>query len=327
MSALPENTPLAAFHDFAPRVEDFREHVLWGLAQPRKTLSSKFLYDEQGSEIFERICTLPEYYVTRTELALMRAIGPALAAAVGPGASVIEFGSGTSDKIRLLLDTLPQVAEYIPLDISRDHLLTQSLSLAADHPTVRVMPVCADFTAPLTLPAGTVTGRPLGFFPGSTIGNLTPEGAVGFLAHVRGLLGADGRLVIGVDLHKDRDRLLAAYDDSQGVTADFNLNLLRRINRELEGDFNLDAFRHRARFNEEHGRMEAHLESLAAQAVTVADRRFAFAAGETIHTENSYKYTVAGFQAVAAEAGWTPRHVWVDDEGLFSIHLLDGAAC
>jgi dimethylhistidine N-methyltransferase len=326
---LPETAPAgtatpAALIDLAPAVEDFRSHVLAGLAREPKALSSKFLYDARGSQLFEAICELPEYYPTRTELALLRDIGPELAELAGPGTSVLEYGSGAAEKIRRLLAALPGVRDYVPVDISRQHLVEQARTLAAEHPDVRVVPVCADFTAPLDLPAGTLRGRPLAFFPGSTIGNFEPDEIEALLGQIREQIGPDGLLVISVDLLKDEAVLLPAYDDAQGVTAAFNRNLLARINRELGADFDLEAFAHRVRYDAGRGRVEMHLESRREQTVTVAGTAFSFGAGETIHTESSHKFTRDGFRALAEGAGLRPLRAWTDAQGLFSIHLLAG---
>jgi dimethylhistidine N-methyltransferase len=308
-------------HDLAPEVEDFRAAVWASLARRPRTLPCKFFYDAAGSALFDRICELPEYYPTRTELAILEACATELAELAGPGRVLVEYGSGSSTKVRVLLRALIPAA-YLAIDISREHLLAATTALAGEWPGLRVLAVCADYVAPLRLPALADAGARLGFFPGSTIGNFTPLEAARFLGAVHRQLGPGGALLVGVDLKKDPERLHAAYNDAQGVTAAFNLNLLARINRELGADFDLAAFRHAAFYNAAAGRVEMHLESLARQCASVAGRRFEFAAGERIHTENSYKYTVAEFQQLATQAGFHPRRVWTDPEALFSVHYL-----
>ncbi|WP_051341329.1 L-histidine N(alpha)-methyltransferase [Azospirillum halopraeferens] len=300
----------------------FLADVLAGLSRPDRTLPSKYFYDARGSALFDAICELEEYYPTRTEMALLARHAGEIAAFAGPDATVVELGSGSSVKVRLLLDRLTTPAAYVPVDISHDHLVQSAARLAADYPGLAVTPVSADYAAGFDLPVGTVPERTLAFFPGSTIGNFTPDDSRTFLAGLGRRLGAGSRLVIGVDRKKRRDVLEAAYDDARGVTAAFNLNLLARINRELDGTFNLGAFAHRAVWAEAQGRIEMHLESLVSQTATVAGRPFRFAAGETILTEISCKYTISGFQALAADAGWRSCCVWTDERGLFSVHAL-----
>lgn len=320
-------TALRRFVDLAPAPADFRGEILRGLACAPKTLPCKFFYDAEGARIFERICALPEYYPTRTELGMLRAYGREMAAALGPEAGLVEFGCGSTAKVRILLDALERPAAYVGIDISRAQLLEATRRLAADYEALAVYALCADFVRPLDLGVlGPVPGaRRVGFFPGSTIGNFGPEDARGFLAGVARTVGPGGLMLVGVDLKKDRAVLNAAYNDSQGVTAAFNLNLLARINRELHGDFDLAAFEHRAFFNETAGRIEMHLVSRIDQVVTVSGRRFRLARGETLHTENSHKYDVPEFQSLARRAGWSPARVWVDERRLFSIHLLAAA--
>lgn len=311
-------------HDLAPEQEDFRAAVWAGLAHQPKTLPCKFFYDAPGSALFDRICELPEYYPTRTELAILQDCAPELAELAGPDRVLVEYGSGSSTKVRTLLGALAPAA-YMAIDISREHLIAATVELAQDWPALRVLAVCADYVGPLQLPAVPGHATRLGFFPGSTIGNFTPLEAARFLGGVHRQLGPGGALVIGVDLKKDPARLHAAYNDAAGVTAAFNLNLLARINRELDGDFDLDAFAHRAGYNPAAGRVEMHLESCADQRVNVAGRRFVLRAGERIHTESSYKYTVPEFQQLATQAGFHPRRVWTDADNLFSVHYLTRA--
>jgi dimethylhistidine N-methyltransferase len=314
---LAEDAPVAACDSH------FRDDALEGLSASPKRLPSKYFYDERGSALFEAITGLPEYYPTRTETALLAEAAPQIAAYISPNAALIEFGSGASTKTRLLLDAAPQVGVYIPMDISADALAQAQAALKADYPNLEVAPLLADFTKPIALPAA-ANGRPrTGFFPGSTIGNFPPDEAVGFLEVARRLLGQGAQFIVGADLVKDEDVLVAAYDDAQGVTAHFNLNLLGRINRELGGDIDLAGFGHRAVWNAAESRMEMHLVSRADQGFTVAGRRFSMKAGETIHSENSYKFTLDGFAGLAARAGWRVGAQWVSpDPAAFAVFLL-----
>ncbi|MDE0779741.1 MAG: L-histidine N(alpha)-methyltransferase [Alphaproteobacteria bacterium] len=314
--------PLHDYVEYDHASDNFRDDVLQGLRQSAKRLPSKYFYDERGSQLFDDICELPEYYPTRTEMALLRKISVDVAALVGEGATVIEFGSGSSTKIRILLDALDDPLAYVPVDISREHLLVSAKDLADSYPDLRVVPVCADYTQPFDVPEIAEEKVRAGFFPGSTIGNFTRSDAISFLRAAASDLGHNNGLLIGVDLRKDVDRLHAAYNDAAGVTAAFNLNLLERINRELGGDFDIDAFTHDARWVPDPGRIEMHLVSGKAQDVTLAGETFHFVAGESIHTEDSHKYDVAGFKALAGEAGWNSIECWTDPEELFSIHLL-----
>ena len=320
----PQSTSLERLQDLSPTSAQFRKAVLDGLAQPKKKLPCKFFYDAEGSRLFDQICELPEYYPTRTEFKILTERAPDIAALVGAGVRLVEFGSGAGTKIRLLLRALDAPAAYVPVDISRSHLLMAATSLARDFPTLHIAPVCADYTQPFNLPVSTqrVARATAGFFPGSTIGNFTPEQAWAFLAQTRRLLGRDAWMIVGVDLHKDTAILDAAYNDAAGVTAAFNLNLLRRINHELAGTFDLTAFRHHAFYNVAQRRIEMHLISLRDQTVSVGDQRFAFTAGETIHTEDSHKYDVPAFQQLAERAGFAPVEAWTDADGLFSVHAL-----
>lgn len=322
------STALAAFLDLEPKADDFRQAVLEGLAAPQKHVPAKFFYDETGSRLFDRICELPEYYPTRSEVEILREHAGRLGELLPEAATVVEFGSGSAQKIRLLIGALRNPKGYLALDISRGHLLQSTESFALDHPGLRTAAVCADFTESLTLDEIVPPGPRVGFFPGSTIGNLSPEEATDFLKSAAVTLrdGASGRpgfLVVGVDLKKDPAVLQAAYDDAEGVTAAFNLNLLRRINRELGGSFELATFEHRALYNEAAGRIEMHLVSRQAQQVTVAGRTFRFAEGETIHTENSHKYTLQEFQHLAAGAGYRTRLSLTDSQARFSVHVLE----
>jgi dimethylhistidine N-methyltransferase len=318
---------LESLHDLEPTVAEFRVAVLQGLGSTPKTLPCKFFYDAEGSRLFDRICELPEYYPTRTECALLQAHAPEIAALVGPHAGLVEFGSGAGVKVRLLLAALRYPAAYVPVDISRGHLLAAAASLAADFPGLRVAPVCADYTNRFALPRlpGSQPRRLAGFFPGSTIGNFTPFEAAGFLRRTGQLLGRGSMMIVGVDLVKDAAVLEAAYDDASGVTAAFNLNLLARINRELDADFDLSAFTHEARWNAGDSRVEMHLVSRTAQSIRIGGDRVGFARGESVHTENSYKYTLGGFAELARSAGYDPVTSWTDPDDLFSIHALKAA--
>ena len=314
---------LVAFHDLSPRPADFRNDVLRGLADSPKRLPPKYFYDDVGSALFDAICALPEYYPTRVETALIQAHAEAIAAALGERSALIEFGSGVSRKSRLLI-AAARPAVYVPIDIARETLRQAAEGLRHTFPELPVVAVCADYSQPFELPDLTPY-RPLRrivFFPGSTIGNFDPAEAVTFLANAHTLAGPDGGLLIGVDLRKDKAVLEAAYDDPQGVTAAFNRNVLARINRELGADFDLRAFRHRAWYSDALGRIEMHLESCRSQEVRIGTARITFERDETIHTESSYKYSVPGFQALAARAGFPPAACWVDERNLFSIHYM-----
>jgi dimethylhistidine N-methyltransferase len=309
--------------DFGPARERLLSDALAGLLAPRKTLPCKYFYDERGSALFERICELDEYYPTRTELTILRARAGAMAAALGPDCLVLEYGSGSGVKTQLLLEHLERPVAYVPVDISREHLLRSAAALSARYPALPVLPVCADFTQPFALPRPPrPPRRRAAYFPGSTIGNFAPAEARKFLTQVAELCGPGGALLIGVDLKKSRAVLERAYDDALGVTAAFNANLLRRLNRELGADFQLDQFAHRAFWNEVEGRVEMHLVSRSAQEVRLAGRRVRFEAGETIHTENSYKYDLRGFASLARSAGFEVEQVWVDGAALFSVQAL-----
>lgn len=309
--------------DHEPAQENFLEAVIAGLSDDSKSLPCKFFYDEAGSRLFERICDLEEYYLTRTELAMLVANRERMADLIGPEAELIEFGCGSLVKIRILLGALDRPTAFIPIDISRQHLINSAGELAQDFPDLEILPVCADYTQPVDLPVpARACAKKVGFFPGSTIGNFDPDAAVDFLKVIAGEVGPGGDLIIGVDTKKDQAVLNAAYNDAQGITAAFNLNILRRINRELDGNIDLSAFRHHAGYNQAEGRVEMHLITRREQALRINGHVFRLRAGEAIHTENSYKYTVDEFTALAARAGFTAREVWLDAEGLFSIHYL-----
>jgi len=298
------------------------EDVLCGLTASRKTLPPKLFYDEKGARLFEQICTLDEYYLTRAELSILQSSVGEIAEHVGPAAALVEYGSGAGLKIRLLLDALRQPAAYVPIDISHEQLARVSSELAGDYPGVAIRPLCADYTLPLSLPHLPEHDRRLAFFPGSTIGNFHPAEAAAFLRRIRRAVGSGGMLLLGVDRRKDAATLNAAYDDRDGVTAAFNLNVLRRINRELGADFDLSRFRHRAFFNETAGRVEMHLEATVAHEVDVGGTRVAFRRGETIWTESSYKYDREQLTTVTTAAGFAIERLWTDAGDRFWVALL-----
>ena len=306
-----------------PGLAEDRDEILRGLTAPQKRLSPKYFYDKRGSEIFDRICMLAEYYPTRTEMRLMEDHLGEVAALVGERAVVIELGAGSNSKVRLLLDHLHEPLAYVPVDISAQFLLEQVESLRADYPGIKMQPVFGDFTRPFTLPARPKgSGRNLVFFPGSTIGNFTRRAALDLLEVMAEKAKPGGALLIGVDLQKDPAILRAAYNDAEGVTAEFNLNLLTRLNRELDAEFDLDRFAHEAVYDERERRIEMRLVSTARQRVRVGGVPVDFATGEYIITEYSHKYAPAEFHALAARAGFVPRRTWIDDEALFSLHYM-----
>lgn len=301
----------------------FRADVLGGLLSTPKTLPCKYFYDARGSLLFDRICELEEYYPTRTEAAIMKAHATEMADAIGRGSVLVEYGSGSSTKTRILLDHLPDLAAYVPLDISRRHLDRSARKLAEAYPRLNIQPVCADYTQPFRLPDfGGKDSRWAVYFPGSTIGNFHPDMAAPFLARIARVVGVGGGLLIGVDLRKDTRTLEAAYNDRQGVTAEFNMNLLRRMNRELGADCDEDQFEHRAFYNEGAGRIEMHLMSLADQTVHLGDKSIPLEEDESIRTECSYKYSLDGFSDLAMAAGFDVAQVWTDPESLFSVQHL-----
>ena len=316
--------PGAVMHVRAPVVDRFREDVLAGLARVPKRVPPKYFYDERGSRLFEAICELPEYPITRVETALMQRHSEEMAACLGKDVWLIEYGSGNSRKSRLLLEAL-RPAVYMPIDISVEMLERTARELALRYPWLRIEAVWADYAEAWELPPVAAGARRVAYFPGSSIGNFDPEEARRFLASAARLVGAGGGMLIGIDLKRGVDRLTRAYDDPQGVTAQFNLNLLVRINRELQGDFVLERFRHVAFYNEARGRVEMHLHSITHQQVAVAGRRFGFFAGEAMHTENSYKYSVEEFEELARTAGFSPRRRWLAGEDPFAVLYLEAA--
>jgi dimethylhistidine N-methyltransferase len=312
---------VAEVHRFDEQTTAFAHDVIGDLAQRPKRLSPKYFYDAAGSELFEQITRLPEYYPTRTELTILREHGSEISALIAKGAALVEFGAGATTKVRLLLNECAFGA-YVPVDISGDFLNAQAEALRQDFPDLNVYPVAADFTAAFALPEAITAMPKVGFFPGSTLGNFEPHEACGFLRSARDILGEGAQMVIGVDLEKDERVLYRAYNDAAGVTARFNLNVLCRINRELGGDFDLDAFTHRAIYNRDRHRIEMHLISNKVQTANVLGRNFSFRPGESIHTESSYKYSLERFNTLARGSGWTPLESWTDAASMFSVHVL-----
>lgn len=312
---------------FAGAASEFAADVLAGLARPQKAISSKYFYDQRGSALFDDITALEEYYPTRTERSILEVDARAMAARLGPDCVLIEYGSGSSIKTRLLLDALESPAAYVPIDVSAEHLLRAAAGIVADYPRLRVDPVVGDFMQPIELPESLPPhARRIAYFPGSTIGNFLPADARTLLAGMAALAGEDGGALIGVDLEKPLSVLEPAYNDAKGVTAEFNLNLLRRINEELGADFDLDGFEHLAFYSEVDHRIEMHLVSTVAQQVTVAGHRFDFTAGETIHTEYSHKYTRSRFAELARLAGLEIVEVWTDPRAWFGVFYLEVAS-
>jgi L-histidine N-alpha-methyltransferase len=305
--------------------DDITGDALAGLLATPKTLPPKLFYDAEGVRLFDAITQLPEYYLTRTERALLARIAPEIVSLAEAGSALVDYGACDESKALVLLDQPARRFDaYVPVDVARGALEDMSARLAVSHPWLSVSPVCGDFLRKLSLPGG-VSGMPkFGFFPGSTIGNLDPAMAVAFLRIVRAALGPDGWLIVGADLRKSPDVLVPAYDDAQGVTAAFNLNVLRRLNREAAANFDLRLFRHRVIWNDLESRIEMHLESLADQDVSVAGSVVRFCKGETIHTENSYKHALPAFAAMAQSAGWETARSWTDPDGLFAVHALRG---
>ncbi len=301
----------------------FLQEALAGLQDSPKTLPCKYFYDQRGSQLFDQICDLPEYYPTRTEAGIMEDNIKEMASVFGDDCLLIEYGSGSSTKTRILLDHLPHLAGYVPMDISREHLHQTAESLALAYPHLEILPLCADYTAPFELPQASRPAQSrMVYFPGSTIGNFHRPEAAAFLCRIAEVCGPGGGLLIGVDLRKSLQILEPAYNDAQGVTAAFNLNLLRRMNRELGADFDLESFAHHAFYSEEIGRIEMHLQSLKPQTVHLGDQEIGFDEGETIWTECSYKYSLPEFAAVAASAGFQVRQVWTDPAQKFSVQYL-----
>ncbi len=316
--SMPETKP-----DQKPStVDPFATDFLAALAHTPRSIAPKYFYDHEGSRLFDQICELPEYYPTRTELGILRDCARDIAGHMGSNAELVEFGAGSLTKVRLLLDAMQSPSRYVPIDISGEHLALAAHGLKADYPTLRVVPVVADYTQAFSLPAPAAgSGMRVGFFPGSTIGNFTPPEAVEFFRMAAGVLRG-GALVVGADLIKDPGVLHAAYSDAQGVTAAFNLNLLARANRELQANFDLAQWAHSAFYNAPLQRIEMHLMSRIRQTVRLMGQAFNFEEGETLHTENSYKFTISGLRSLATQAGFTPGPVWTDADQRFSLHWL-----
>ncbi len=310
-------------HDFADEAEDIYDIVVGGLQKPTKELPSKLLYDERGSALFEKITGLDEYYPTRTETRIMEENIDEMVTRIGHHSMIIEYGAGSSEKSQILLDNLQEPAAYVPIDISKEHLIRSAARLAERYPDLEILPVYADYNDDFKIPASSrPVSRRVVYYPGSTIGNFHHDDAADFLRRITEIDGFGGDVLIGVDLQKDPGILHAAYNDSEGVTAAFNLNLLERLNRELGADFRLDRFRHRAIYNQELGRIEMHLVSLENQTVHIGAATIVFEAGETVWTESSYKYTVESFAAIAEQGGFQVEKIWMDDERLFSVQYL-----
>jgi dimethylhistidine N-methyltransferase len=309
------------------QLDRLQAELLTGLGMPQKQLSPMWFYDEHGSQLFERICRLPEYYLTRTELGIMHRYAEDMARQIGPGAALIEPGAGSSEKTRLLLDRLQSPSSYVPIDISRDFLLESAKALAQDYPALRIVPVCADFTGPFDLPVQVSWAqRRVVYFPGSTIGNFEPDAAQRMLSTMRSIIGRQGAILIGIDLEKDPEVLFHAYNDAEGVTALFNLNALRHINRKLGADFDVTAFEHRAIWDAEHGRIEMRLISRRDQIVHIGTQQVEFRRGEFLRTEYSHKYTLERFAAMASKSELTVAQVWMDEQRWFSVQLLQASA-
>lgn len=312
--------------DLEPSQGNFLDEALQGLRADKPSLPCKYFYDARGAELFEQICELPEYYPTRTEIGILRAHLQEISAHIGPNARLVEYGSGAGEKIRMLLNALQAPSAYTPIDISREQLLSSATQLQLDYPQLEILPVCADYAAELTLPAPSAPfNRSVVFFPGSTIGNFTPTEAVSFLKRFYRLCqqGQEpGLLLLGYDLKKDKHTLEAAYNDSQGVTAAFNLNLLARINNELQGQFELENWRHEARWNEASSAVEMHLVSEQPQQARLNGDVFEFAKGQSIHTENSFKYASADMQQLASQAGFSLLDGWTDSNAHFQVQLF-----
>lgn len=311
---------LINFYDNHPVAVDTATEILRGLRQKQKSISPKYFYDTHGSKLFDRICTLPEYYPTRVETQLLEQHRDDIANHVGNNTVLIELGSGSSEKVRPLLDAI-EPDSYLPMDISRDHLRQSAERLAQDYPWLDIHAVCIDFTRELEAPVTGENENATVFFPGSSIGNFEPDQATALLESIADFLESDGGLLIGVDTKKDKDVLERAYNDADGVTEAFNKNILTRINNELNANFVIDNFSHSAFYNDEHGRIEMHLVSSCDQLVKINNETFGFREGESVHTENSYKYHKSEFDELAQESGFDPVNTWQDEDNLFNIHF------
>ena len=317
---------LAYFLDLHPAMSDFRADVLDGLSKAKKSISPKYFYDAAGSKIFDRITELDEYYPTRTEKSIFLSNANDIASAVGAGTAILEYGSGSSDKVEWLLGGIESPAAYVAMDISKSHLLDNASALA-DIAPVPVAAICADFNSPVVLPTDILpkASHWLGYFPGSTLGNFTPDNAIKFLQRASDTLGENANFLLGIDLVKEPEVLNAAYDDREGVTAAFNLNLLHRMRRELDAEINIEDFEHYAFFNASESRIEMHVRAVRETQITLDDRTFSFAPGETIHTENSYKYTMESLSALFAQTPWRQTSSWTDERGWFAACLLSNS--
>ena len=320
------NSPKKAasrLYDFKPGQEQFRDEVLRGLRKSPKELPTKYLYDERGSDLYEQICTLDEYYIPRTELAIMENNIDEMVSLLGPNATLIEYGCGSCNKTHILLDNMVDIAAYIPIDISHEQLQRVAAELEENYPGLEILPVCADYTGSFQIPSPKERGdRIIVYFPGSSIGNFDPVTAKVLLSKIAATCGTGGALLIGTDLKKDLDILYRAYNDRDGITAAFNTNVLERINRELQGNFQLKDFEHRAFYNSDASRVEMHLVSMKDQTVHLDNTSIAFMKGETIWTESSYKYDMDSFQRLAAEAGFSVERAWTDEKKWFSVQYL-----
>ena len=321
MKSLSENLKNFQFYDFHPPEDNFREDVLNGLHSSPRSIPPKYFYDEQGSEIFDQITRLEEYYPTRCELEIFETHGQDIANNIKSVCIFIEPGAGNGNKARILLKLL-KPSMFIPIDISKQHLKSAAQKIAHDYSWLDVCAVCSDFTTEFNLPDSLPDNKRVVFFPGSSIGNFHPHEAIGYLTNIASIVGKGGQLLIGVDLKKDKTVLERAYDDGEGTTAQFNLNLLTRMNQELSSDFDLDTWQHLALYNELEGRIEMHLRSQCPQVVAIDDSEFFFEENETIHTENSYKYSIEEFHELAMQAGFNTQKVWMDQNKLFSVHLF-----
>jgi dimethylhistidine N-methyltransferase len=311
------------FEDYKPEHGNFRDDTICGLQANPKTMKPKYLYDKKGAKLFEDICETEEYYITRTEIALLDEIGDELASLAGENVRLVEFGMGAGDKARKLLSVLQDPYGFVGIDISHNQLQNEITSMAKDFPTLEVGGICADFFTLKALPEPSSPIYNLGFFPGSTIGNFLPAQQKDLLISMKTALGNKASLIIGVDLQKNKDVLHAAYDDKAGASAAFSINLLERIKRELHADIDVDAFKHEATYKPDDARIQICLRSLKEQSIQIGEEAFLIRKGEPIYTENSYKFTPAQFQTLAREAGWQPKKFWCDDDNLFSIHWLD----
>ena len=322
-----KHSNLTALADLSPDTQTFLDDVVEGLTNSPRSLPCKYFYDERGSQLFDEICGLDEYYLTRAELDIMRRYAGKMSERIGAKVMLVEFGSGSSVKTRLLLDHLQDPSAYVPIDISREHLHQTAVKLATQYPTLDVLPVCADFLGELELPQPSApASRNVIYFPGSTIGNFVPSAAQEILESIARLCGADGGLLIGIDLKKDPTVIEAAYNDAQGVTAAFNLNLLERINSELDADIEVDQFEHSAHYNPSEGRVEIFLVSNSDQTVTIGDETFDITEGESILTEYSHKYSVDEFAALAAKVGMSLEQYWTDAQDRFAVLYFEMTA-